>query len=185
MAPGTHLLFSWLTTVKILKARRERAIVTVSGITPDIDGLGIVMDKLTGTSNLYLQYHHYLGHSIFSAFVISVLATFFAKAQKKAVFMLSFLLVHMHILFDILGSKGPDGYQWPIYYLYPLKPELGLTWSGQWQLSAWQNHVFMLVLALISIYYAVTKKITFFEVFSTKLNDEVFKMYRKYFAKDC
>ncbi|MCP4326187.1 MAG: metal-dependent hydrolase, partial [Alteromonadales bacterium] len=63
MSPGTHLLFSWLSTAEILKNRRERAIVSLSGIAPDIDGAGIIVDEITGTTDLYFQYHHYLGHS--------------------------------------------------------------------------------------------------------------------------
>jgi hypothetical protein len=183
MSPGSHLLFSWLSAAKIIKARRERVIVSISGVAPDLDGLGIIVDKITGTSNLYLQYHHFLGHSIFSAFIISVVAAFIAKSQKVAVFSLSFLLVHIHILFDVIGSKSADGYQWPIYYLYPFDPLVKLTWSGQWELNAWQNHVVMLFLLIGCGYYAVTKKITFFEIFSIKLNSEVFKMYSKYFGK--
>jgi len=183
MSPGSHLLFSWLTTAQLLKNRRERALVSISGIAPDIDGLGLIVDKLTGSTNFYLQYHHYVGHSIFSALCISVLATLLAKSQKFTVFVLSFILVHVHILFDIIGSKGPDGYQWPIYYLSPLDVDYSVTWSGQWELNAWQNNVIMLLLLSGCVYYAVTKKITFLEVFSRRLNREVFVMYSKYFAK--
>ena len=183
MSPGSHLLFSWLTTANMLKNRRERVIVSLSGVAPDLDGLGIIVDKFTGTSNLYLQYHHYLGHSIFSAFLLSFVATLFAKTQKTVVFLLSFILVHIHILFDVIGSKSADGYQWPIYYLYPLNSDVVLTWSGQWELNAWQNHVVMLFLFIGCGYYAVTKKITFLEIFSSKLNTEIFKMYAKYFDR--
>jgi len=183
MSPGSHLLFSWLTTVQIIKDRRERILVSISGIAPDIDGLGLIIDKLTGSTNFYLQYHHYIGHSIFSALFISTLATLLAKSQKVIVFTLSFILVHVHILFDVIGSKGPDGYQWPIYYFYPINPEYSLTWSGQWELNAWQNNVIMLFLLSGCVYYAVTKKITFLEIFSSKLNREVFVMYSKYFTK--
>lgn len=183
MSPGSHLLFSWLSTAEVLKARRERVLVSISGVAPDIDGLGLIIDKLTGSTNFYFQYHHYLGHSIFSAIVISTLVTLLAQSQKVVVFLLSFLLVHIHILFDVIGSKSPDGYQWPIYYFYPLNSEYGLTWSGQWELNAWQNNVIMLFLLLGCAYYAITKRITFLEVFSSHLNKEAFKMYSKYFSK--
>ena len=183
MYPGTHLLFSWLSTAEVLKARRERMLVSISGIAPDFDGLGLIVDKITGSTNFYFQYHHYIGHSIFSALFISTVATLLASSQKYIVFLLSFILVHVHILFDVIGSKSPDGYQWPIYYLYPVNSEYGLTWSGQWELNAWQNNVIMLCLLLGCVYYAVTKKITFLEVFSSKLNSEAFKMYSKYVGK--
>lgn len=183
MIPASHFLFSWLSTTELLKARRERALVAISGVAPDIDGLGIIADKLTGSTNYYFQYHHYIGHSVFAALFISVIATIFAKSQKVTVFLLSFFVVHAHILFDVIGSKGPDGYHWPVYYFYPLNAEYGMTWSGQWELNAWQNDVTMLLLLLACLYYAITKKITFLEVFSAKLNEKAFKMYSKYFAK--
>jgi len=183
MAPGSHLLFSWLCSAKLLKNRRERTLASISGIAPDIDGFGLIIDKVTGSTSYYFQFHHYIGHSIFFAIFVSFLATLFSSSQKLATFVLSFILVHVHILFDIMGSKSADGYQWPVYYLYPLNSEYGITWTGQWELNAWQNQVVMLFLLLGCIYYAVTKKITFLEVFSSRLNNEVFVMYSTYFAK--
>ena len=138
---------------------------------------------MTGSTHFYFQFHHYIGHSIFSALCISIVMSLLAKSQRGVVFFLSFVLVHMHIFFDVIGSKGPDGYQWPVYYLYPLNADYALTWSGQWELNAWQNNLVMLFLLLGCIYYAATKKITFLEVFSNRLNQEVFIMYAKYFRK--
>ena len=36
MAPGAHLLLSWLGTVQVIRNSRERALVTFSGIAADI-----------------------------------------------------------------------------------------------------------------------------------------------------
>lgn len=183
MSPGAHLLISWLSGVEVLKATRQRALVALSGIAPDIDGLGAVIDKVSSTTNFYFEYHHKLGHSILSAVVVATIAAVLASSQKWAVFTLSFIAVHLHILCDVIGSKGPDGYQWPIYYLYPISSDLQLTWSGQWLLSGWQNQLIMLCLFIASGYYAVRKKITFLEVFSTRLDREAFKMFDRYVGK--
>lgn len=110
MSPGSHLLFSLISTIEILKDRRERSIVALSGVAPDLDGLGIVADKFTGTTDFYFKYHHLLGHSILSAFVIAITAFLIAKSQKIAVFSLASVMVYIHILFDVIGSKGPDGH---------------------------------------------------------------------------
>lgn len=183
MAPGTHLMFSWLVGVKVLQERRERTIVALVGVAPDIDGLGVIIDTLSGSTNYYAQYHHVVGHSIFSAILFAFIAAALAKVQKLTVFCLAFLVVHMHILCDIVGSKGPDGFQWPIYYLYPLNSAYGITWAYQWALNSWQNVLFMVLLLFVSGYYAATRRITFLEVFSERLNAEAFKMYAKYFGK--
>lgn len=181
MAPGTHLLFSWLVAVNIFKERRERTLVAIAGVAPDLDGLGVIIDKVSGITNYYTQYHHYLGHSVFSAILIASIAAVFAGVQKVTVLCAAFFVVHLHLLCDIVGSKGPDGYNWPIYYLYPVNPTYGISWERQWELNAWQNMLIMGVLLMIALYYATTKRITFLEVFSSRLNEEVFTMYNKYF----
>ena len=183
MSPGAHLLFSWLSSVKILKNRRERTLVSVAGVAPDLDGLGLIVDKVTGTTNYFFQYHHYLGHSIFSAIVISTIASLLATSQRLQVWSISFFVVHLHLLCDVIGSKGPEGHQWPIYYLYPLNTSYGITWKYQWELNAWQNILILGLLLVGTAYYAKTKKITFLEVFSGRLNEEAFKIYRKYVRK--
>jgi len=184
MAPGAHLLISWLSTVEVLKERRERVLVTLTGVAPDLDGLGAIVDKLTGTTDLYFKYHHYLGHSILSALVIATIAACFAKSQRLLVWFLSVLIVNVHVICDVAGSKGPDGYQWPVYYLYPLYPEYELTWVHQWELNAWQNQVIMFFLLCACLFYAATKKITFLEVISKKLDQEAINMYNKYVRRN-
>lgn len=181
MSPVAHFLISWLSTVEIINERRERAIVTIAGVSPDLDGIGIIPDKVLGTTDLYIKYHHYLGHSVFSAFFIASIATIFSKTQKVTVWFLSFTLVHMHIICDIIGSKGPDGYNWPIFYLYPIYPRFELTWKYQWELISWQNQTILVVLMIICIIYAIRKEITFLEVFSKRLDEEAFNMYKRYF----
>ena len=184
MSPGAHLLFSWLSGVEFLKNRRERTLVALTGLAPDLDGLGIIVDKITGSTTYYFNYHHYWGHSIFAAITLATVSSLLSKTQGVRVWFLSMFVVHLHILCDVLGSKGPDGYQWPVYYFYPLLPEFGLTWKYQWELNAWPNLVIIFILFSLSGYYAVTKKITFLEVFSTRLDKETFIMYRKYVQKD-
>ena len=182
MAPGTHLLISWISTIEILKNRRERMLVTFTGVLPDADGLGIVVDFITGTTDYYLKFHHYLGHSILSAIIFSTFASLFAKTQKRTVWLLSFFVVHLHILCDVIGSKSPDGFHWPIYYLYPFNKTFELTWKYQWELNAWQNQVILITLLIISFYYVKKKHMTIFEVFSKKLDRAALLMYHKYFG---
>lgn len=180
MTPGAHLLISWVASVEFLEHRRERTLVTLSGLAPDIDGLGIVIDKLTGVTDYYFSYHHYLGHSILSPFVIATLVSWLATAQRSIVWVCSFVVVQIHVLCDVLGSKGPDGYQWPVYYLYPFNSEYELTWKYQWELDAWQNQLIIGIMFIITLYYASKRRITFLEVFSQRLNEEAFIMYDKY-----
>ena len=184
MAPVAHLLLSWTSCVEFLKNRRERTIVALSGIAPDIDGLGVIIDKLTGTTSYFLKFHHYIGHSIFAAVIFSTVACAIASSQRKTVWVFSFIVVHLHIICDVLGSKGPDGYHWPVYYLYPINSEFQLNWRHQWELNAWPNQVIVLLLFVVTIYYAATRRITFLEIFSTRLNAEACSMHQKYVHKN-
>ena len=92
-------------------------------------------------------------------------------------------MVHLHIFCDLIGAKGPDGYQWPLYYLYPFDADVALVWSGQWALDAWQNDVTLLALLLLCVFYLIRKEVTFFEVFSGWLDSESVKIYRKYLKR--
>ncbi len=183
MSPGAHLLISWLSGAELLKDRRERTIVALFGVAPDLDGLGVLVDMVTGKTNYFLQYHHYFGHSIFAALILAFSSLLLAQRQKLRVFILVLFVVHLHILCDVIGSRGPDGYQWPVYYMYPLLPDFYLTWQYQWELNAWPNLLLMLCLFIISWYYAKSRRITFLEVFSSRLNEEAFSMYYKYVRK--
>lgn len=64
---------------------------------------------------------------------------------------------------------GGDGYQWPIYYWYPILPDFTLTWSGQWELSSWRNSAIGISFFIVALIIARYKHVTFFEIFSTKV----------------
>lgn len=177
---GNHLLISWVSTVQLLQERRERALVALVGVIPDMDGIGIFIDNFTGTTAFFLKYHHRIGHSLLSGIILVFLAVVLARRQRAIVCLLSACTFSLHMVCDLVGSKGPDGYQWPLYLFYPLNPGYELTWSGQWGLDAWQNQVIMLLAVLLCCFYAVTRQISFLEVASQKFDQAAFQMYRKY-----
>ena len=47
MAPETHLLLSWIIAAKTTDNPRDRQLVTLAGILPDVDGLGLLVDFAT------------------------------------------------------------------------------------------------------------------------------------------
>ena len=180
MSPGAHLLMSWTFSSTIKWSRRERFLITMAGISPDIDGAGWVIDKINlligKNTDFYGEFHHILSHNLIFAIIVSAICLYFAKAKKIYVALFAFIAVHLHILADLVGSKGPDGHSWPMDYLYPFSSELMLSWDGQWELVSWQNFLTMLILIIISIYIAVTRKYSPFEIFSKRLDESVFEM---------
>jgi inner membrane protein len=50
MSPVTHFLTGWVLANSAALERRDRLLVTLSVVAPDIDGLGIVAEVLTRNS---------------------------------------------------------------------------------------------------------------------------------------
>ncbi|MGX9726400.1 MAG: metal-dependent hydrolase [Candidatus Electronema sp. VV] len=143
MSPISHFLLSWLTANTVQLDRRERLLITCSGIAPDADGLGIIADFLTKNSSRPLQwwgeYHHLLGHNAAFGLLLAVLTFVCARRRKAAAALLSLAAFHLHLLCDLVGSRGPDGFQWPLPYLWPFSDAWQWVWDGQWALNAWPN----------------------------------------------
>ena len=185
MNPFTHFFASWCFANTGDFEQRDRMLITLAGVAPDIDGLGGIVYVLTKDSGapsmLFHDYHHVLCHNLLAClFFTAVVAILFAKRKKMAALFI-FLSYHLHMFCDILGSRGPDGYQWPIPYLLPFSDKLQLTWSGQWQLSAWPNVALTVALMIASFILAWKKGFSFLEMISTKA-DEVFvqSLYRRF-----
>jgi hypothetical protein len=142
MNPITHCLTGWLIAQADALSKRDRALVTIAAVIPDVDALGMIPELLTRDSENPLlwwsSYHHVISHNI--GFGLLITGVSYVLARKKwltsALVLLSF---HIHLLGDLIGARGPDGYQWPIPYLLPFSNAWQLTWSGQWELNAWPN----------------------------------------------
>src|SRR5688572_2166977 len=140
MSPVTHFLLGWVTANAATLNRRERAMVTIAGVIPDADGLGLIAEVATRHSTRPLlwwsEYHHVLGHNIGFCLVVTALAFAFATRRwlTAGLVCLSF---HLHLIGDLVGARGPDGEQWPIPYLSPFSGAWSWTWAGQWPLNGW------------------------------------------------
>jgi inner membrane protein len=172
MSPATHFLTGWILANSASLSRRERAIVTLAGVAPDVDGLGIVVEYLTRNSNHPLEwfskYHHSL-HSLPFAVVVAI-AAFALATQRFKTAGLAFLSFHIHLLEDLVGSRGPDGYQWPIPYLMPFSRACEFTWHGQWALNAWPNFAITIGLLVVTFYLAWKRGFSPLEIVSIKLD---------------
>ncbi len=158
MSPITHFLVSWTLVGASGLKRRERAAVALAGAAPDLDGLGIVPELLTrGSSHpltWFSDYHHVLGHNLGFAIIATIAGFLFARAQRWKTAALVFVSFHLHLLGDVVGARGPDGYPWPIPYLLPFSHKLNIVWHGQWALNAWPNFVITWVGLVIMFWIA-------------------------------
>jgi inner membrane protein len=157
MSPVTHLIASWLVAARTTDNLRDRRLVALSGLLPDLDGAGLLVDlgeqAIHGGDSYYYyqQFHHFLLHGITGATVLALALAAFAQRRGR-VAILAFLVIHLHFLCDLVGSRGPTPEDiWPLFYLGPFTFRHALSWDHQWALDAWPNRVFTLIL----LYYCL------------------------------
>jgi inner membrane protein len=188
MSPLTHLLASWIIAAKTTDNLRDRRLVTLAGVAPDLDGLGIVIDYAkgafaSGKFYYYPTYHHWLSHGLPAAVVCSLLMAALARRRWR-VLGLSFLTFHLHLLCDLAGSRGPDkGDIWPIFYLGPLRQNPVWFWKYQWPLDGWQNRVITLTLFAWSLWLAVKMGDSFVGVFNHRCDRVFVEVLRKWHGR--
>ena len=185
MNPVTHLLVGWTVANATTLTPRERALVTVAGIVPDVDGFGMVTDLLTRNSEhpleLWGKFHHVLAHNL--GFGLGVGVAAFALSRRRWVAAsLALLSFHLHLAGDLVGARGPDGDQWPIPYLSPFSQDWQLTWTGQWALNAWPNFVITGALLLLAFYLAWRRAFSPLELVSSRADRAFVKTLRDRFG---
>ena len=111
MSRVTHFLTGWVFANCARLDRRDRALVTLACVAPDVDGLGIVLDSLV------------------FALVIAGVSVMLAHQRWKTG-LLAFVSFHLHLVEDLAGSREPDGYEWPIPYLKAFSSAWSLPWQG-------------------------------------------------------
>lgn len=155
MSPVTHFLTGWVLANTTVFSRRDRALVTLAGVVPDADGLGAVPEVLTRNSahplTWFSDYHHLLHNFAFAILVAVIAFAVSTRRWKTALFAL--LAFHLHLLEDVLGSRGPANDYWSVPYLLPVS-RLSWTWQGQWPLNSWQNMTITALLLMTTFWLA-------------------------------
>ena len=173
MSPVTHFLIGWSVACLAPLGNRERAVVAAAAVAPDLDGLGAIAEIATKNSDQpalwFSEYHHVLGHNIGAALVVMAVAFLIAKRRSLTAF-LAGLSFHLHRLGDIIGGRGPDGYDWPIPYLLPFSDSWQISWNGQWALNAWPNFLATGIALGFTMYFAWKHGSSPLEIVSPRAN---------------
>ncbi|HTH48384.1 MAG TPA: metal-dependent hydrolase [Candidatus Limnocylindria bacterium] len=176
MPPGTHALIGWLVANATTLSRRDRTLITLAGVAPDVDGLGIIADIFTDDPSRPLrkwaEFHHVLGHNVFAAAGVAliVLAISQRRARTTALALVSF---HLHLLCDVLGSGGPNGEGWDIAYFEPLSHAPVWSWAGQWRLDGWQNLLITAAAIGATLWLAAKRGFSPVSIFSERWDERV------------
>lgn len=112
MSPLIHLITAWLIAMLFTFELKERRIVVLAGIIPDIDGAFILFSQ-----DIYIEYHHSFGHSLlFGVILILILSIVFSKHIKNRLLLIgvSILAFSSHLMLDIIGTN------WSVNPLYPI-----------------------------------------------------------------
>jgi inner membrane protein len=169
--PIVHAEVSWLLGAW-LPARRDRVLVTVAGVAPDVDGLTLLAGE-----EAYSTYHHVLTHGLLAAALCAALLSALAR-RRAVVFGLALAAFHLHLACDLAGS-GPG---WPIWYLWPFSSEQTM-WDGQWNLASWQNSLIGLLVTLAVLASALPLGRTALEVLSLRADGAVVATLRARFGR--
>ena len=188
MSPLTHVLASWLIAAKTTRNPRDCRLATLAGLLPDADGLGMIVDianSLPGhkPTQYYAQFHHYWLHGIFGAALITLTLTLFAR-DKLRVAIVALFLFHLHLLCDLVGSRGPSPEDlWPIFYFGPFDKDPMWLWKGQWQLDGWQNRIVFVIAFAAAIFVAVRDGHSVVGVFNRRADRAVMAVVRGWVAR--
>jgi hypothetical protein len=181
MSPFTHLLASWLVA-QPLPTRRGRLLVTLAGLAPDADGLGILAQVATRGSDhpvfWFTEYHHRLAHNVLAAAVVTALCWWWSQRDWRAA-ALGCLAFHLHLVCDLLGSRGLGNYQWPVPYLAPFSQAWQLTWTGQWPLFSWPNVTITLTLFALTLVLAWRRGFSPLELVSARADRALVETLRR------
>lgn len=184
MSPITHFLAGWALAETAAFEKRDRALVTLAGVIPDADGIGLIAEWLTRGSahplHWWSDYHHVLGHNLSFAVAVTLCFGAFAR-RKKLCACWVFLSFHLHLFCDLIGSRGPDGDPWPIPYLAPFSRTSEWVWSGQWPLNSWQNMLITAGLMAWTLGMARKKGYSPVEMFSGRADRGLIAALRKRF----
>ena len=186
MSPITHFLAGWVVANSAMLKRRDRILVTLAGVVPDVDGLGVIVEIATENTSNFLpwwsKYHHVLCHNIGFGLALTV-AVFLMSVRRWTSSLLALLVFHLHLIGDLVGAKGPDGYQWPIPYLLPFSDRWQWVWDGQWTLNAWPNLVFTAFLIAVTFYLAWKRGYSPLEIVSKKADAAFVSTLRRKFGQ--
>ena len=183
----THLLTGWLIADETRQMHRDKALVAWASVVADADGLGIVVDVANDVlgragTTYYEAYHHYLGHGLLGA-VVTTAFTYAFAVNKRVTAVLALCAFHLHLLMDILGSRGSNPIDiWPINYLAPFSRTPSIAWSGQWPLTGWQNTAITTLLMLTCLVTATRRGRSPVALFSRRADLEFVKVLRNRFS---
>src|SRR5260221_6234784 len=104
-------MVGWVGLERLQPSMRDKTLVALAGIAPDLDGLGIVVDfaaRQLGLpeTNYYQAYHRVYGHGLPAALVISAAAAAMAAPRAPGA---PWGVIAVHPRFICCNLRAPRG----------------------------------------------------------------------------
>jgi hypothetical protein len=170
-----HLLASWLLGGG-LGTRRERVVVALAGVAPDIDAPILLAPLLWGGGrDAFVEYHHDYTHHLAGAALAAAAGWWaaggFAGARRAATAGLAAAAWCGHLLLDMIGAGDrhpgePFAYTLPLPWPFSGREFEPFAWA--WPLASWQNAAVMAGLLAVAVAVAVRRGRSAVEIVSAR-----------------
>jgi hypothetical protein len=181
-----HFLASWLAGAGLAR-RRERIVVALAGIAPDVDAPILLAPLLVGGGReWFVEFHHDFTHHVAGAALAAAAGWWASRggdggpaptARRRAgVAALAATTWCGHLVLDMLGAgdRNADGsFAYTLPLLWPFSGREFAPFPFAWPLASWQNGVVMAALLAVSVPVAVRMGRTAVEVVSRRADAAV------------
>jgi inner membrane protein len=127
----THIGLSWILANLLPGSAKDRWLVVLAGVLPDVDGVAILWSQ-----PVYDATHRAAGHSLLFGLLLVAIAIVRGDAPWRTA-TLTAISFHLHLVLDLVGTGGL-----PIRYLWPFS-DWGWSYRGHWVLASWPNGLVM------------------------------------------
>jgi len=177
-----HLFLSYALPWRIRLEKRDRVLIALAGVAPDIDGL-----LLVGGERLFIEYHHDYTHHLLGAVLVAGAAYALGRRRGTAAALAAAAWLG-HLLLDLVGAadrvspEHPAAYPLPL--LWPFSDRPFEPFAFGWTLASWQNAVVMAGAVALMARLAVVEGRTVVEVFSARADAIVVAVLRRRLGGD-
>jgi hypothetical protein len=177
-----HLFLSYLLPWRTPLERRDRVIIALAGLAPDVDAPIL----LAMGHDAFVEYHHDWTHHLAGAALAAAAGWVFGR-RKAAAAGLAAAAWCGHLLLDMLGGgeRYEDGtFAYPLPLLWPFSTREFDPFPFSWPLASWQNGVVMVLAIYFMVRLALVEGRTVVEVFSLRADRAVVDAIRRRFGRE-
>jgi hypothetical protein len=178
MSPLIHLVTAWVIAIIFSSKLKDRRIIVLCGIIPDIDGVFILF-----STELFIRYHHGFGHSYIFGIPLILILSYFSSEKLKTI-LFSIISFSSHLILDIIGTDWAINPLYPFFY-HDLKISHLISTQTIYLLI---NPIYAIIILIIMALITIERERSPMEFISVKL-DKIFSGFfvypMKYKCKIC